>query len=171
MCSVLQLTSVGLGNNPDWVVFNPTFFRVYKPEISDLCFRCGTEEGSFVHCTWQCTKVKTFWWDICDTLTKILDRPFPLDPEVCLLGNFTSISRRLRRHQIKFIEVALGVARKCISITWKSDSLLPIARWFSEMNSCVPLEKITYSLRNVPDTFLKIWQPYLDYIETVSLAD
>ena len=32
----------------------------YKPEISDLCFRCGTEEGSFVHCTWQCIKVKHF---------------------------------------------------------------------------------------------------------------
>ena len=108
-----------------------------------MCFRCGTEEGSFLHCTWQCIKVRTFWYDFCDTLAKIIDAPFPMDPELCLLGNFTSISANLRRHKIKFVEVALGVARKCIAITWKSDSPVPIARWFSEMNSCVPLEKVT----------------------------
>ena len=44
--------------------------------------------------------------------------------------------------------MALGVARKCIAITWKSDSPVPIARWFSEMNSCVPLEKVTHLMRN-----------------------
>ena len=40
--------------------------------------------------------------------------------------------------------MALGVARKCIAITWKSDSPVAIARWFSEINSCVPLEKVTH---------------------------
>ena len=45
--------------------------------------------------------------------------------------------------------MALGVARKCIAITWKSDFPVPIARWFSEMNSRVPLEKvIKLRLRN-----------------------
>ena len=116
-------------------------------------------------------KVKTFWYDLCDTLAKIIDAPFPLDPELCLLGNFTTISANIRRHKIKFIEVALGVARKCISTTWKSDSPVPIAKWFAEMNSCVPLEKITYILRSQTgfETFLKIWQPYLNHMETLSL--
>ena len=43
------------------------------------------------------------------------------------------------------------------AITWKSDSTPPIARCFSEMNSCVPLEKITYILRSPKglETFLK----------------
>ena len=112
--------------------YTPQRLHKYKSEISDLCFRCGTEEGSFLHCTWQCIKVRTFWYDFCDTLAKIIDAPFPLDPELCLLGNFTSISANLRRHKIKFVEVALGVARKCIAITWKSDSPVAIARWFSD---------------------------------------
>ena len=64
------------------------------------------------------------------------------------MGNFTSISANLRRHKIKFVEVALGVARKCIAITWKSDSPVAIAKWFSEINSCVPLEKVTHLMRN-----------------------
>ena len=106
--------------------YTPQKLHSYKPETSDLCFRCGTEVGSFLHCTWQCIKVRTFWYDICDTLAKIIDAPFPLDPELCLLGNFTTVSRNLRRHKIKFIEVALGVARTCIATTWKSDSPFPL---------------------------------------------
>ncbi|KAF3843699.1 hypothetical protein F7725_002548, partial [Dissostichus mawsoni] len=27
-----------------------------KPELSEMCFRCGIEVGSFLHCTWLCTK-------------------------------------------------------------------------------------------------------------------
>ena len=46
--------------------YTPQKLHSYKPETSDLCFRCGTEEGSFLHCTWQCIKVKTCWYDICD---------------------------------------------------------------------------------------------------------
>lgn len=136
-----------------------------KPELSDTCFRCDTEVGSFLHCTWLCNKVRPFWHDLCDTLTKIAGVAFPLDPELCLLGNFTSISDSLSKAQMKFMDIALCVARKCIAVTWKSDSPLLIDRWSSEMNSCVPLEKVTYNLRRSNKTFLKIWQPYLDYID------
>ena len=152
--------------------YTPQKLHKYKPEISDRCFRCGVEEGTFLHCTWQCIKVRPFWRDLCETLANIIEAPFPLDPELCLLGNFTEISAGLRRHKIKFIEVALGMARKCIAITWKSDSAPPIARWFSEMNSCVHLEKITFEKskrsRNVFKdlaTILKLYEikicPYL----------
>ena len=135
-----------------------------KPEFPDTCFRCGIEVGSFPHCTWLCNKIRPFWHDLCDVLTSITGTTFPLDPELCLLGNFTSVSDSLTRTQMKFIDIALCVARKCIAITWKSDSPLLIDRWTSEMNSCIPLEKITYNLRKRYQTFIKIWQPYLDYI-------
>ncbi len=35
------------------------------------------------------------------------------------------------------------------------------------MNSCIPLEKITYTLRNDYNTFIDIWQPYLAYLDTL----
>ena len=38
----------------------------------------------------------------------------------------------------------------------------------SEMNSCVPLEKITYKIRKDYDTFTEMWQPYLAYMDTLS---
>ncbi|CDQ83277.1 unnamed protein product [Oncorhynchus mykiss] len=59
-----------------------------------MCFRCGTTESTFCHSTWQFTKLQAFWHDVCDTLTFIIEVLFPLDPEICLLGNFTNVNLR-----------------------------------------------------------------------------
>ena len=106
-----------------------------------MCFRCDTVFCSFLHCTWLCMKVRPFWHDISSTLTRITGVHVPVNPELCLLGNFTSIRRSLNSAQHKFIEIALTVTKKCIAVSWKSDSPLLIDRWSVEMNSCIPLEK------------------------------
>ena len=148
----------------------PLKLHKYKPEISSLCFRCSIEEGSFLHCTWLCTKLNTFWHDFSDIVTKLLGVHLPLDPQICLLGDTTNIDARLRKPQKKFLSLALCVARICIAVAWKSDSRLSIRRWVSEMNSCVPLEKITYTLRKDYDTFIEMWQPYLECMDTLSAS-
>lgn len=131
--------------------------------MSDSCFRCGIEVACFLHCTWLQTKKKPFWRYICSTLTKITGVEVPVNPELCLLQNLTSIHDSLNQTQLKFKETAECVAKKCITVSWKSDSLFLIDRLLLEMNKCKPLEKITHSLRKQYNTFLKIWHPYLDY--------
>ncbi len=111
-------------------------------------------------------KVRDFWLDLCDTLSNITKTLIPLDPELCLIGNFRKIEKPLNKYQTKFLKIALAVARKCIAVTWKSDSPLPLTKWYTEMNSCVPLEKITYTLRKSYKFFVKIWQPYLNCVGT-----
>lgn len=120
---------------------SPQKLHRYNPSISNVCFRCGIAEGTMLHCIWQCAKVTTFWYDICDTLTKIMETPIPLDPGLCLLGNTTNLN--LTQSSRKFIDIAFTVSRKCIALTWKSDSPLSISKWISEMMTCLPLEKIT----------------------------
>ncbi len=106
----------------------PQKLQKYKLEISSLCFRCGIDESSFLHCTWSCTKLKTFWHDFSDIImTKLLGLQLPSCPQTCLLGDSTRIDAQLRKTQKKFLAVSLCIARKCIAITWKSDSHLPIA--------------------------------------------
>lgn len=138
-----------------------------KPELSEVCFRCATEIGSFLHCTWSCVKVRDYWLDLCDTLSNITRISIPVEPEICLIGNFMKINEPLNKYQTKFLEIALAVAKKNIAVTWKSDSPLHLTKWYTEMNRCIPLEKITYSLRKSYKTFVKIWQPYLDYVGAV----
>lgn len=50
----------------------------------------------------------------------------PLDPELSLLGNLTKVSLSVNKRQVKFIEVALCVARKRIATTLRSASPLNI---------------------------------------------
>lgn len=94
---------------------------------------------------------------------------FPLDPEICLLGNFTNVNLR-NNFNIKYTEITLATVRKCVRLTWKSDSPLSITRWLSEMNKCIPMEKISYALRNKCNYFVKIWQTVLYYMETRQLG-
>ncbi len=142
----------------------PQKLHCYDPSVFEVEFA----EGTMLHCTWQCTKVTTFWYDICNTLTKIMDTPIPLDPGLCLLRNVSNL--KLSQNSRKFIDIAFTVSRKCIALTWKSDSSLSILKWISEMRTCLPLEKITYSKRNKYDIFLKIWQPFIEYTETLPLT-
>lgn len=39
----------------------------------------------------------------------------PLDPELSLLRNFMEIDKPLTKFQVRFLEISLSVARKCIA--------------------------------------------------------
>ncbi len=69
-----------------------------------------------------------------------------MDPEVCLLGNFTNSNLR-HSQAIKLTEMLLIIAKKFIALKLKADIEVPIGLWLSEVCSCVPLEKMTYSMR------------------------
>lgn len=86
-------------------------YQVYltpeKPFIqiqSELCFRCDHKVGTFLHSTGVCMKAKPFWRDICTILTEIIKINFPLDPELCLLGNFLSTHGSLKKHTTDIFE-------------------------------------------------------------------
>lgn len=80
-------------------------------------------------------------------MSKLLELLFSLDPQICLLGDFTNVSTLLRKSPQKFLELALCIAKKCKTITRKAGKL-PIFRLISEMNSCIPLENFTYTHLN-----------------------
>ena len=127
-----------------------------------LCFRCGTEEGTFLHSTCQCSNLQ----GICETLSKIHRITFPLDPEICLLGKFTN-SDLETNYAKKLKEILLTIVKKCIATKWKSGAPLPIEMCQCEINSCMPLEKIIYWMQKRSRTFCKIWQPFLICMENL----
>ncbi len=54
----------------------------------------------------------------------ITEVSFPLEPELCLLGKFTDLNHS-KNTIVKFTEIALAVARRCVALKWKSDCLSP----------------------------------------------
>ncbi len=115
-----------------------------------------------------CPLVQEFWQKVCNLISDIHGVSFPTDPEVCLLGNYTN-SDITQDYAIRLTEILLIIAKKCIAIKWKSDTVIPISLWLSEVNNCVPLEKLTYWLRNKSEVFHKIWQPLFRYMEDTSI--
>lgn len=77
-------------------------------------------------------------------MSKLLELLFSLDPQICLLGDFTNVSTLLRKSPQKFLELALCIVKKCKPLPGKLESCL-FFRLISEMNSCIPLENITYT--------------------------
>lgn len=146
----------------------PSKLHRFNPKISPLCFRCGSVEGTFLHCTWTCPKVIPFWQKVCSIISEINGKTFPVEPEVCLLGDFTNADFR-NKYALKLTEIMLITAKKCIALKWKSDTPIPVGMWLSELKSCVPLEKITYKLKNNTKVFYKTWQPFIDYVKDFPL--
>jgi len=62
----------------------------------------------------------------CSIISVIHGFTFPVDPDKCLLGNFTSSN--------------VLFAKK-----WKSDTVIKISLWFMEVSNCIPLEKLKSS--------------------------
>lgn len=67
--------------------------------------------------------------------------------------------------QLKFIENALCVAKKCIMVSWKFYSPLRNDRWLFEMNSCIALDKnhilSQKTVRHLFENMAAICRPYL----------
>ena len=144
----------------------PQKINRFNPNLSAQCFRCNQEIGTFLHSTWSCPKVQPFWTNLRVLLEQIIHVQLPHDPILFLLSDIErmKLSNKLNKYQIVFLKIALAVAKKAIAASWKLDACLTIERWNNEILSCIPLEKITYNLRNKYETFTRIWSPYLQKI-------
>lgn len=79
--------------------------------------------------------------DICSTQTGITGVHVLVDPELRPLENLESIHGLLNKTQLKFTQLALCVAKKCLVVSWKSDSSILTDGWLVEIKSRIPLEK------------------------------
>lgn len=62
------------------------------------------EGTSFLHSTWQCSKLQDFWRVFIEFLSQWI-------PEICFLGNLLN-SNLTHSHSIKLTEILLAVAKK-----------------------------------------------------------
>lgn len=110
----------------------------------------------FFHCAWLCTK---------RSLSAIISAPFqPRSQQLkfhwtlnCVY--LTSTSGSLNNARLKFMEVVLCVAEKC------RETPIPLFLLIGGLLN-MKIHINTYCLRKHFDTFLKIWQSYLDHTVT-----
>ena len=134
-----------------------------NPNIHDTCFKCKDQKGTLFHCMWECQKILSFCRKVLDLTSQIIGEEVPVSPKLCLLNlypeDFTTSKKVRSLLNICFLE-----AKRCIALSWKSDTPCATSQWLRGMTSYLALEKISYTTKNRLE-FWKIWNIFYHFLE------
>uniref|UniRef100_A0A672Z074 Reverse transcriptase zinc-binding domain-containing protein n=1 Tax=Sphaeramia orbicularis TaxID=375764 RepID=A0A672Z074_9TELE len=86
---------------------------------TDICSQCTLgHTDDYLHATWSCQPVLSFWITVTETLSCILGCRIPASPTLCLLGDLTHITIPTKHNNPLLI--SLTIAKKIIFQNWKS---------------------------------------------------
>ena len=151
------------------VYITPVKLNKFNNDIPDLCNRCEKDRGTLFHCLWSCPKLQVFWREVAQEIQKILSVNIVPEPKFFLLGLYPD-GHRLKRSEIMFIDICLLQAKRIIALSWKSLDKPSIVLWFKELSLCLPLERITYTLKDKQEVFQEVWGRFIQYIKCNSLV-
>ena len=130
---------------------------------SPNCNKCGTEVGTYAHVFWKCTKIQLFWDEVKNELNTLFGYPLDLSPLHCMLAAKVTSARN--NHNAKLVLILLYLARKTILKLWIHEDIPTLDDWYREVLAVLPLEKLTYILRDNMEGFTRVWQPVLDSVD------
>ena len=151
------------------VYITPVKLNKFNNNIPDLCTRCGEDRGTLFHCLWSCPRLEEFWREVGCEIQKILSITIVPEPRFFLLGLYPD-GHKIKRSEQMFIDICLLQAKRIIALTWKRPGKPSIAQWFRELSLCLPLEKITWMLKDKPEVFQEVWGCFIHYIKNNDLV-
>ena len=63
----------------------PVKLHHFNTNIPDSCIKCAEEVGTLLHCMWNCRKLKIFWKEVLDLISKLIGKVVPVEAKICLL--------------------------------------------------------------------------------------
>lgn len=138
------------------------------PNTSSTCDKCRSSEATLFHTFFSCPKVSTYWSDVFDTLSRIVKLTLLPEPLLIILGA-SQTCRTFAPTQRQFISYALITAKKLLLMSWKGPAVPNHKMWLRELTNTLHLEKIRYLLKDSLSQFEDIWQPFIDFLQSVSI--
>lgn len=114
---------------------------------------------------WTCPKLKTFWMDIFQPLSLILEYHMDPNPLVAIFGTNGEAGAWLTLS----VSFASLVARCAVLLRWTGAALPTRAQWLRCLMCYLSLEKICYSISNTTGKFYKVWRQFLKYFSSLRL--
>ncbi|KAJ1104348.1 hypothetical protein NDU88_001760 [Pleurodeles waltl] len=96
-------------------------------EATPRCPRCGHDDATFLHMTWECPEIHSTWRHIMQHVSDIIDVSLTLDPLLCLLG-VTKQNKR-SKYYMKFVDLALTLFKCMIAMAWKATRPPDVQAW------------------------------------------
>ena len=148
---------------------NARLARIY-PDRSDACCRCKQSPADHMHMFWSCPRLSGFWAAIFDTLNRVLGAALDPIPLTALFGvPLTQLTIPKTSKQV--IAFSTLLARRLILLKWTHPAPPTHNRWIHEILHCIRLERIRFSLKGSLKAFHRTWQPFLEYIDTLTVNE
>jgi len=104
------------------------------------------------------------------TIEKIILKQITLDPKFFLLGIYIR-KENYNKGERAFIDLSLLHAKKCIALHWKNTYSPSTTQWLQQMLSGVPLERMTYILKDKTEVFESVWRPFISFVKNMDPLD
>ena len=134
-----------------------------KLRVSDLCWRCDSDKGTFKHMLYGCQMTRDLWNNIILFLNRVLGTKMIQNPALCILGIIPE-GIGLTGHQVVWCRLALITGCRIVLRHWKAKNAIPFNEWCGEMTKIANYEQLIFKLNNKLEIFWKIWGPYLNLI-------
>ena len=139
-----------------------TQYKMHKMGLAttDICSQCTTGIiDNYFHALWACQPVHSFWNSITNKLSTILDCRIPSSPQLCLLGDTSTIT--IPNKYKNSLLISFTVAKKTILLNWKSKNSININHWINLLLEHISMEKITAYNNNKITVLTEKWSPFL----------
>lgn len=143
-CSPLLRSRLGLGS-PNYI-------------------KCNSQIGTYSHMVWK-GKIQNFWSEAKEEVPTLIRNDLQLAPFQCFLA--AKLDKVRDKYNAKLTGIILWIARKTILKLWLSKDNPTVEDWYKEVPRIRPLEKLTYTLHDNTERFLKIWWPVLDNVDII----
>lgn len=131
---------------------------------TDTCSQCTlSRTDDYLHATWTCPPLHSFWSKILQKLLIILSCRIPESPLICLLGSLTEMHNLPVNYRNPLL-ISLAIAKKTIFQNWKSKNMLHINHWTNLLVEYIGLEYHTFISNNDTTTFIHTWNPFLKHL-------
>ena len=107
---------------------------------NDLCWKCGVEKGTFIHASWECSKI-LLWEKVIDNMSKSLNCELPRSPRLRLLGNITMVLL-LNKYSFRILKTGLITCAQTILRCWREPQAPTLRMYKTLMMGMVACEKM-----------------------------
>lgn len=120
--------------------------NLVKDPSASLCWRQCGETGDHTHILWDCPVILAYWKNIKEEMEKIVKREVPSNVRFFLLG-IISVDV-FNADQRYILRVLLLIAKKNITVKWKSVKPPTVTEWKQRLKQIYMMEKIIITIEN-----------------------
>uniref|UniRef100_A0A3B1JFC8 Reverse transcriptase domain-containing protein n=1 Tax=Astyanax mexicanus TaxID=7994 RepID=A0A3B1JFC8_ASTMX len=145
--------------------YSQTKLHSIYADVSPLCAKCKSQNGTLAHLFWSCPNLQNFWLQVFYCYATAYKISLSPDPLVAILGWSSAIEQHDDYCTIQAIQHGMVIAKKTILLVWNKETAPKYETWLSELLSTLHMEKIRYEREGKFAKFGKIWNPLLTYID------